>query len=112
MDLSKYDEKEIARVEKKFEISRDDPLFKTAFLLDKNRPDRTVNELPDVMCPHCSEEFTATYEDVRHGSEMPCPGCENIIHIEHIDLPDGPDDDGFPQGEVWVTLRTRRLEES
>ena len=93
---------EIAR---KFEVEPGTAEFAAARKLSDGRIDRTVNELPEMMCPHCGEEFTATYEDVRHGREMPCEECERIIWIEHIELPEGSDDDGF-SGPVIVTLTT------
>jgi hypothetical protein len=96
---------------RKFGITTDNPAFAIARKMSDHRPDRTVNVLPEMMCPHCGDELTACYEDIRHGREMGCPECERTIWIEHIELPEGSDDGGF-SGDVTVTLTTADTQES
>lgn len=100
----KLTDEEVCR---KFGIERDDPNFATAKGLAYNRHDRVICEVPACQCPHCCHEFTATFYDLgsndpANGDELPCPGCDRIIYIEHIAEPEDGDEDKA----VYVTLNT------
>jgi hypothetical protein len=87
----------------KFGVTRDSPSFPTARGLSDNRPDRVICDVPELHCPHCTHKFTATYNDIEGpGIEIPCPGCERIMFVEHIVAPDDEDFDGT----ITVTLCT------
>lgn len=53
--------------------------------MDRNKT--LVRFVPDIQCPHCFVKFTATWFDLSQGEEMPCVGCDGIIHILHLEDP-------------------------
>jgi uncharacterized protein (UPF0212 family) len=107
----KLTDEEICR---KFEITVDHPGFAMAKALSHNRVDRIICDVPDLSCPHCGHDFTATYADIdpENGDEIPCPECDRIIHVEAIfvvdengDLIEPGEDDGR-EVTISVTLST------
>jgi predicted Zn finger-like uncharacterized protein len=93
---------------RKFGVEPGTPAFEVAKRLSRNRPDRVICEVPELMCPHCTHGFTATYHDLgandpANGDEVPCPRCGRTIYVEHMT---DPEDEEDYDGTIYVTLNT------
>lgn len=86
----------------------DPDIFATAKAIEHSgRPDRVICECPVMVCPWCSETFTATYYDVCNDEpskphELACPECDRMIYVEHVGIVEPDNDDS----DVFVTLCT------
>jgi hypothetical protein len=100
------------QIAKKFGITVDDNFFEIAKQLTLNRPDRVICDIPNLTCPACGEEFTATYYDItadgaiKPNLEMNCPECENSIFVENIVIVD----EFSPECTVTVILCTEPIQ--
>lgn len=94
---------------RKFKITVDNPSFATAKGLSHSRHDKVICQVPDVQCPNCGHEFTATYYDLCMNEElngdemMGCEECDRWIYIWHIDT---EEDEDFDPNCICVTLCT------
>lgn len=101
-----------AEIARKFEIPIGVPGFELARRFARsNRPDNTICEVPEMLCPHCAQTFQATYHDLcadepEKAHEIGCPECDRIIHVVRIEIKDEHD----PESDVLAYLSTHSPE--
>lgn len=86
---------------RKFGVGPGEFGFEMAKGLSSNRPDRTINDMPTVMCPHCGKEEERDYffQDVKRGDTWTCGSCEREMYVERV------------EHTIQVTLNTHKENE-